>query len=73
MSYFDDNEDRIIYGHGHPRRAPDVACKRCGKTGLRWEDDGEGGWLLLEGKYRVHKCDPDKVRALALEGFEAVK
>lgn len=59
MSYFDDNEDFIIYGQA--RRSPrqhrePPTCKRCGKTGLTWVHDGDG-WVLCEGKFKVHKCD----------------
>jgi len=30
-------------------------CKRCGKTDLNWQHDGEG-WVLMDGRYKVHKC-----------------
>lgn len=41
MSYFDDNEDRII--NGRPFKAPrnpwTAVCKRCGRSGLKWRLD----------------------------------
>ncbi|MER1940478.1 hypothetical protein ABS755_07190 [Castellaniella sp. FW104-16D08] len=71
MSYFDDNEDRIIYGKRPAGAAPDVTCKRCGKDGLRWQDE-DGEWVLMEGRHKVHHCDPKDVRATSLDGFHAL-
>jgi hypothetical protein len=33
----------------------ETTCKRCGKPDLNWQHDGET-WVLMEGKYKVHKC-----------------
>ena len=30
-----------------------ASCKHCGKTGLHWDDDGDGKWVLLTGRYEV--------------------
>lgn len=71
MSYFDDNEDYIIYG-AMPKnyynfrtnkvtRPKTVTCKYCNKTNLRWFQ-ADKGWLLLEGNGDKHVClDPDFV------------
>jgi hypothetical protein len=72
MTYFDDNEDRILYGRHrhHDDEDPEptlVTCKRCGKTGLNWQHDGDG-WVLHEGKFKIHHCDNS---ALA-DDFEVV-
>lgn len=59
MSYFDDNEDWIVYGGRRPSFHDDepreVECKFCGKGGLHWEET-DTGWVLLDGKYAVHNC-----------------
>lgn len=72
MSYFDDHEDRIIYGRRPGANHSDVTCKRCGKTGLRWQDE-DGEWILMEGRYKVHRCDPKDLKAVALEGFGVIE
>lgn len=75
MSYFDDNEDRIIYGRrrlGKPQEPRTVACKRCGKDGLHWQDE-DGEWVLMDGRYKVHHCNPKDVKATALDGFKVVE
>lgn len=71
MSYFDDNEDYIIYGRrrtgsSEPRS---ITCKRCGKTDLRWQDE-DGEWVLMEGRFKVHKCD---MQQAARDDFEVVE
>ncbi|MFJ0504330.1 hypothetical protein ACLQ84_23720 [Bordetella bronchiseptica] len=63
MTYFDE------YDQDHDQEPRAVTCKRCGTTGLRWEDDG-GEWVLMEGRYKVHRCD---MRKAALNDFEAVR
>ncbi|OXI63112.1 hypothetical protein CFB47_07680 [Burkholderia sp. AU27893] len=70
MSFFDDNEDAIIHGRGRSVGPRSTSCNRCGKTGLRWEDDGDGNWVLLEGKCKVHKCDMGRA---ALDDFEVIQ
>lgn len=45
-----------------------VSCKRCGKDGLHWNDE-DGQWVLMEGAYKVHKCNLQKA---ALNDFEDV-
>lgn len=59
MSYFDDHEDQIIYGRRPRDGGSTVTCKRCGKAGLRWQDE-DGEWVLMEGRCKVHKCDMQK-------------
>lgn len=63
MTYLDEYDQDRDQG---PR---DTTCNRCGKTGLRWEGD-DGEWVLMEGRYKVHRCD---MRKAALDDFEAVK
>lgn len=46
-------------------------CKFCGKDGLQWEHDGDR-WVLMDSKYRVHKCDPKKANAAAADDFEVL-
>lgn len=63
MSYFDDNEDRIVYGRlfgGSGARSTyqsghDVTCKRCGATELKWRlvDDN---WRLFEKERDAHNA-----------------
>lgn len=59
------------YDRDDDREPRSTACKRCGKTGLRWQEE-DGEWVLMEGRYRVHHCDPKDVRATALDGFHAL-
>lgn len=58
----DDNDEGYAGGNVKRRRftggyvhssAP--SCKRCGKTGLNWQHDGER-WVLHEGARKVHRC-----------------
>lgn len=46
-----------------------ITCKRCGKSGLHWDDDGDGNWVLMETTTRVHRCNMQKA---ALDDFEVV-
>lgn len=56
MSYFDDNEDRIIYGANPGLRRRIVAaeernnavCKRCGAHPLKLCLNDNGKWQLME-------------------------
>lgn len=77
MSYFDDNEDYIIYGRGRAtRRAPRdeaVFCNRCGKGPLHWDDDGDGKPVLMEDRFKVHKCTETDLHARAADDFEALE
>lgn len=60
MSYFDENEDRIVYGgrHRHHSEAPqETRCNRCGSTDVRWRQQ-TGKWMLFSlqpGK--LHVCE----------------
>jgi hypothetical protein len=40
----------------------EITCKRCGKSGLTWSEESTG-WVLMEGKYKVHRCDMTKAAA----------
>lgn len=62
MSYFDDHEDRIIYGRAcRPRqfredewRTP--RCRYCGSTDVRWRQQ-TGRWVLFNLKAgEEHNC-----------------
>jgi hypothetical protein len=57
------------YGDDENEQPSIVACKRCGKDGLHWEND-DGQWNLYEGQYRLHKCNMQKAAA---DDFEAVE
>lgn len=70
MSFFDDNEDFIIYG-GYEEIPRTVECKRCGKDGLHWEDDN-GKWRLFKG-CTPHVCDEDKVQRNLASEFRVIK
>lgn len=48
MSLWDDYRDECQT----PR---EVECKRCGKGGLHWAQNG-GDWLLIEGVAKIHRC-----------------
>jgi hypothetical protein len=75
MSYFDDNEDYIIYGrrrHDEDPEPRDVACKHCGKTRLNWQHDGDR-WMLMEGGYKVHKCDAKAVARNVADDFDVIE
>lgn len=56
------------YGSGSSSRS--VTCKRCGKSGLHWDDDGDGNWVLMETATRIHRCDMQKA---AVDDFEVVQ
>lgn len=49
MSYFDDHEDRIIYGSVTRRGA---RCDHCGSTAVKWRLT-DAGWRLFD-QQRVH-------------------
>lgn len=64
MGYFDDNEDRIIYGRGRraycrdedPDDQEELRCKRCGSTDVRWRHQA-GKWTLFSLQPGVlHLC-----------------
>jgi len=73
MSYFDDNEDSIIYGRRKPRNAWPAVCKRCGMHGLKWRIVDGGGWRLFENeriehnRLKEHACEVD-----AADDFEVL-
>jgi len=48
-----------------------VECKYCGKGGLHWSDK-DGQWVLLEGVYKVHRCDPTKTNTEIANDFDVV-
>lgn len=50
--------------------AEGMRCVRCGKGGLRWGDDGDGGRVLMEGRYKVHNCSEADLHAQAADDFE---
>lgn len=61
MGYFDDHEDRLIYGR--PRRTAiddeprQPRCRRCGSEDVRWRQQG-GRWVLFSTQPGVvHQCD----------------
>jgi len=55
MSYFDDHEDRIIFGgYRSHRSAFRITCKRCGAEGLKWRLTDEGDWRLFEDERVEH-------------------
>lgn len=57
MSYFDDNEDRIIYGRPRDPVYRDPVCNRCGSTDVRWRQQG-GKWVLFSLQPGVeHVCE----------------
>jgi hypothetical protein len=73
LSYFEDNEDEIIYGRGHDRDYDEprkVECKKCGKGGLEWDDDGR--WILIDGRGKVHKCDEKVLHKQTADDFEVL-
>lgn len=49
-----------------------VECKRCGKSGLHWEDD-DGKWVLIGHNGAVHKCDEQRVAKAMASEFEPIK
>jgi hypothetical protein len=54
VSYFDDNEARIINGGQRfgGKRSPTAKCKHCGSTAVKWRLGG-GEWRLYD-LARVH-------------------
>jgi hypothetical protein len=61
MSYFDDNEDRIIYGryraHGPAYDEKLPQCNRCRSYDVRWRQQG-GKWVLFSLQPGVeHVCE----------------
>jgi hypothetical protein len=79
VTYFDDNEDRLIYGRKRHRDndyEPDPdhdnkVCQYCGKAGLYWlpviRADGRTDYLLHEPGNRRHKCE------ISTDDFDVVK
>lgn len=60
MTYFDDNEDHIVYGRGgrvhREEERPPPSCKRCGSTEVRWRQQ-TGKWVLFSLTPGVeHQC-----------------
>lgn len=56
MSYFDDNEDELIFGNQWGFRRKNVECNRCGKGGLHWEELET--WVLYDSRQQKHVCTP---------------
>lgn len=58
MSYFDDNEDDIVYGRRcKPAVFREPRCNRCGSTDVRWRQQ-TGKWVLFSNEPgKVHVCD----------------
>lgn len=71
MSYFDDNEDRIIYGR--QRNAPRTShtCRYCGAPVFFVK---RGGTPIDAKTCDPHRCKEreDHIRAQALAGFEVL-
>lgn len=68
MTWFDDNEDRAIYGRRHSRFHTPVQeprCDRCYSTEVRWRQQG-GKWVLFSLQPGVlHVCPiPDEFEAV---------
>ena len=50
--HFDD------YDEGEPDERPELRCKRCGSTDVRWRQQG-ARWVLFSLQPGVeHRCDP---------------
>lgn len=47
----------------------EVECKFCGKGGLSWEEDC-GGWVLINYKGEIHKCEPKRLARKQAEDFD---
>jgi hypothetical protein len=65
MTYFDDHEDRLIYGRLRGSDLDDEPdergprCRTCGSTEVRWRQQG-GTWTLFSLTPGVlHDCDPE--------------
>lgn len=79
MSYFDDNEDAIIYGTGLRRRlaaqeARDNAeCRRCGAHPLKLRMNDNGKWQLFEQARGEHNRNvPHQCNPTTLDDFDAL-
>lgn len=59
------------YGDDEDDQPSIVECKRCGKGGLQWEHDGDG-WVLIDAKGKVHKCDEKHLHRAVSADFEDV-
>ena len=60
MSFFDDNEERIIYGRRHKSLDDEdedqgITCHYCDTPGLVWEDNGSG-FKLYTDDHKKHVC-----------------
>jgi ribosomal protein L37AE/L43A len=70
MSYFDDNEDEIIYGRNLRRRVAaskardEKECPKCGACPLKLRLNDNGNWQLFEqergehNRNTPHNCNP---------------
>lgn len=73
MSFFDDHEDKIIYGRlrsydDHEPR--ELRCKFCGSTDVRWRQQ-TGRWVLFSTTPGVeHNCRSQPASA---DEFDEVK
>ncbi|MEC5161691.1 MULTISPECIES: hypothetical protein [unclassified Janthinobacterium] len=67
MSYFDDNEDRIVYGIRRKPAQWQAVCKRCGTGGLKWRDD-----RFYEDERAEHNRLKEHHCAGALDDFDEV-
>lgn len=56
------------YGSRRGHQPTEVTCKFCGKSGLRWEET-DTGWVLIEGKYKIHNC---RSAAASADDFEVL-
>ena len=66
MSLWDDYCDHDTRFFDEPRT---VECKRCGVSGLVWEEVDDDEWVLLGARNEVHKCDMQRA---ALSDFEDI-
>jgi hypothetical protein len=66
MSWFDDNEDYVIFGSHHGfarkkrRRTSNTFCKYCGEDRLKWVDT-EKGWRLFTEQGEQHLCEKKEI------------
>ena len=80
MSYFDDNEDRIIFGGHGSRRLPrykekrEVVCKTCGHDeGLVWRQMRNSQWRLFDvDTGELHSCAEHRSGANIEDDFEVL-
>jgi len=65
----DDIENYGLDRHDEGDEPRSNECRRCGKNGLTWEQDGER-WVLLDHHGEIHRCDPARITKLAAADFD---